>query len=72
MSKRIGNKKVEKDIAYLGDSIEKAREEFPKIAKNKQEIRKSYRRINNFLENEYYKNKAKSLKLRKQSRPLFR
>jgi Fic family protein len=63
-SKRIGNKKLEKDIAYLGDNIEKAREEFPKIAKNKQEIRKSYRKINNFLENEYYKNKIRKLKLR--------
>lgn len=65
ISKRSGNKKIEKDIAYLGDSIEKAREELPRISKSKQEIRKSYRRINNFLENEYYKNKIKSLKLKK-------
>lgn len=64
ISKRSGSKKIEKDIAYLGDSIEKAREELPKIAKSKQEIKKSYRRINNFLENEYYKNKIKSLKLK--------
>lgn len=63
-SKRVGNKKIEKDIAYLGDTIERARKEFPKIARNKQEIRKSYRKINNFLENEYYKNKAGGLKLK--------
>lgn len=65
VSKRIGNKKIEKDVAYLGDTIEKARKNFPNIARNKQDIRKSYKRINNFLENEYYKNKVKKLKLKK-------
>jgi Fic family protein len=57
-SKRKGNKKTEKDIAYLGSTIEKAKKKFPQIAKDKQEIRKSYRKINKFLENEYYKNKV--------------
>ena len=64
ISKRSGSKKIEKDIAYLGNSIEKARKKFSEMAKDKQEIRKSYRRINNFLENEYYKNKIKGLKLK--------
>ena len=64
-SKRKGNKKVEKDIAYLGSSIEEARKKFPEIARKKQEIRKSYRKINMFLEGEYYKNKIKELKLKK-------
>ncbi len=63
ISKRNGNKKIEKDIAYLGNSIEKAMAELPKIAKKK-EIRKSYKRISNFLENEYYKNKVRNLKLK--------
>ncbi|MBT4376911.1 Fic family protein [archaeon] len=64
-SKRKGNKKIEKDIAYLGNSIKEARKRFPEIAKNKQEIKKSYRKINLFLEGEYYKNKIKKLKLKK-------
>lgn len=63
-SKRIGAKKVEKDIAYLGDSAETARKKLPEVARNKQEIKKSYRKINNFLENEYYRNKVKRLKLK--------
>jgi len=63
-SRRKGNKKIEKDIAYLGSSIDEARKKFPEIAKNKQEIRKSYRRINLLLEGEYYLNKVKSLKLK--------
>jgi Fic family protein len=64
-SKRKGNKKIEKDIAYLGNSIEEARKRFPEIAKNKQEIKKSYRKINLFLEGEYYKKKVEKLKLKK-------
>lgn len=64
-SKRKGNKKVEKDIAYLGSSIEEARKKFPEIAKDKQEIKKSYRKINTFLENEYYIKKIEKLKLKK-------
>ena len=64
VSKRKGNKKIEKDIAYLGSTIENARKKFSQIAKNKQEIRKSYRKINIFLEGEYYKNKIKKLKLK--------
>ena len=65
ISKRKGNKKIEKDIAYLGSTIEDARKNFPQIAKDKQEIKKSYRRINTFLKNEYYKEKAEKLKLKR-------
>ncbi len=64
-SKRLGSKTVAKDIAYLGDSIEEARRRFPGIAKEKQEIRKSYRKINLLLEGEYYNNKIKKSKLKK-------
>jgi len=64
-SKRKGAKKIEKDIAYLGNSIEEARKKFPQIAKDKQEIKKSYRKINLFLEGEYYKDKIRKLKLKK-------
>lgn len=64
-SKRYKGKQITKDIAYLGGTIEQARKNFPKIAKNKQEIRKSYRKINLILERDYYKNKIKNLKLKK-------
>jgi len=64
ISKKKGLKKIEKDLAYLGNSIEEARKKFPDIAKEKQEIRKSYRKINLLLENEYYNNKVKKLKLK--------
>lgn len=64
-SKRKGSKKIEKDIAYLGSTIEEARKKFPQVARNKEEIKKSYRKINTFLENEYYKEKIKKLKLKK-------
>lgn len=65
ISKKKGLKKVEKDLAYLGNSIEEARRKFPKIAKEKLEIRKSYRKINLLLENEYYNDKIRKLKLKK-------
>lgn len=64
-SKRLGSKTVTKDIAYLGDSIERARKKFPEVAKSKQEIKKSYRKINLLLEGEYCKDKVRKLKLRK-------
>jgi len=64
-SKRKDGKQITKEIAYLGGTIEEARRNFPKIAKDKQEIKKSYRRINLFLETEYYNNKAKELKLKR-------
>ncbi|MBS3087337.1 Fic family protein [Candidatus Pacearchaeota archaeon] len=64
-SKRLKGKQVTKDIAYLGPNIEEARKNFIRLAKDKQEIKKSYRAINLFLETEYYLNKAKSSKLKK-------
>lgn len=63
-SKRLKGKQVTKDIAYLGSTIEEAKRNFPNIAKNKQEMKKSYRKINLFLETEYYINKVKNLKLK--------
>ena len=66
-SKRLGDKQVTKDIAYLGSTIEEARENLPTIAKNKQEMKKSYRKISLLLETEYYIDKIKKLKLKKDS-----
>jgi len=64
-SSRKNGKQITKDIAYLGSNIEEAKKNFPNIAKNKQEIKKAYRRINLFLEKEYYRNRAKEKKLKK-------
>jgi len=64
-SSRLKGKQVTKDIAYLGSTIDEARENFPKIAKDKSAIKKSYRKIKLFLETEYYKNRVRSSKLKK-------
>ncbi|MBU3924194.1 MAG: Fic family protein [Nanoarchaeota archaeon] len=64
-SKRLSGKQVTKDIAYLGSTIEEARKNLPIVAKNKQEMKKSYRKINLLLETEYYNDKIKKLKLKK-------
>ncbi|MFA5543768.1 MAG: Fic family protein [Bacilli bacterium] len=64
-SKREGKKVLTKDLAYLGSDINKVREEINNLTKYKFEIRKAYRKINVFLENEYYKDKIKSIKLKK-------
>lgn len=63
---RKGRKQITKDIAYLGSSIDEARKNLKKEISKKQEIRKSYRKINLVLEREYYQKKAKELKLKKQ------
>jgi len=64
-SKRLNGKQVTKDIAYLGSTIEEARKNLPAIAKDKQEMKKSYRKISLLLETEYYNNRIKKLKLKR-------
>lgn len=64
-SKREGSKIVTKDIAYLGDDVLKLRENLFNLDSYKKEIRKSYRKLNVFLESTYYLDKVKSLKLKK-------
>jgi len=64
-SERKNGKIVVKDIAYLGwnmDSVKKAIENIPKY---KNEIRKTYKTIHNFLESNRYLEKIKNLKLKK-------
>ena len=63
-SKREGKRIVAKDLVYLGNNIETVRKEISNLSKYKVEIRKAYRKINLFLESEYYKNKTKNLKLK--------
>lgn len=64
ISKRTGKQVITKDIAYLGNDIKEAREKIMNLSKYKEEIRKSYRKINLFLEAEYYLHKAEKLKLK--------
>lgn len=77
--KRIGNKfyyylrasvrkekrVVIKDLAYLGNSVEDVRKKLDNLSQYKEEIKKAYRTINNFLESDYYIEKVKKLRLKK-------
>ena len=63
-SGKKGKRAITKDLAYLGDSIEKARKALDKLPKYKEKIRKAYRTINLFLDSNYYLEKVKKLKLK--------
>jgi Fic family protein len=65
LSKRNGSKVITKDIAYLGDNISDVKEKLLKVNKYSEEIRKSYRKINLFLKSNYYLEKAKERKFKK-------
>ncbi len=64
-SKKKGKKLVTKDIAYLGSSIEEARLNLDKQLEYKEQIRKSYKTINSFIESNHFLEKANKLKLKK-------
>ncbi len=64
-SERKNGKIVVKDIAYLGSSLEDVKQSLEKFPKHSEKIRKAYRTIHNFLESDYYLQKAKELKLKK-------
>jgi len=65
VSEKKGKKAITKDIAYLGSSIEDVKKNLEKINQYKEEIRKAYRNIHLFLETNYYLEKIKGLKLKK-------
>lgn len=65
VSKKKGKKLVTKDIAYLGSSIEKVKSNLDKQSKYKEQIRKSYKTINFFIESNRFLEKANKLKLKK-------
>ncbi len=60
-----GKKIVVKDLAYLGSSLEDVRKNLDKLTKYKEDIRKAYKTINNYLKSNYYLEKAKELKGKK-------
>jgi fido (protein-threonine AMPylation protein) len=64
-SKRKGERVIAKDIAYLGGSIKEAKKALSRLTQYNDEIRKSYRRINLLLESNYYLEKAKEIKLKR-------
>lgn len=65
-SVRKNNKIMIKDIAYLGSDINTIRDQLSKLPKKySEEIKKTYKTINVFLEVNKYLNEAKSLKLKK-------
>ncbi|MFA5333566.1 MAG: Fic family protein [Candidatus Nanoarchaeia archaeon] len=62
VSVRKKDRILSKDIAYLGSKIEEVREKLSKLSDYKQEIRKSYKVLEKFINSEHYLEKAKSLK----------
>ncbi len=65
VSKRQKNRVITKDIAYLGNDIGKVRDKLNNLTHFKDEIRKSYKTLNKFIENNHYLKKAKQLKLKR-------
>ncbi len=66
ISKKIKNKTIVKDVAYLGNDaskIQKRLDDLPK--KYQKDIKKTYRNIKKHIESEYFLKKAKKLKLKK-------
>src|SRR3989344_8280757 len=64
-SEKKGKKLITKDIAYLGSSIDEVKLNLDKLSKYKEQIRKSYKTINSFLESNHFLEKAHKLKLKK-------
>jgi Fic family protein len=63
-SEKKGKRLITKDIAYLGNSIKEVKLNIDKLSKYKEQIRKSYKKINSFLESNHFLEKVKQLKLK--------
>jgi len=63
-SEKKGKKLITKDVAYLGSSIEEVKLNLDKLSKYKNKIRKSYKKINSFLESNHFLEKVQKLKLK--------
>src|SRR3989344_9543531 len=66
-SEKKGKKSITKDIAYLGSTINEVKISLDKLSKYKEQIRKSYKTINSFLESNHFLEKAHKLKLKRDS-----
>ncbi len=62
LSKRVNNKIITKDIAYLGGDASKITGKFDNLSKYKVEIRKAYKNIKKFVDSDYYFKKVGKLK----------
>lgn len=63
-SEKKGNKRLTKDIAYLGSNIEEVKKSLNNLSKYKNEVRKAYKTIHHFLESNHYLEKAMAMKLK--------
>ena len=63
-SERRGDKVINKDLAYLGSNIEDVKKSLENLPKYKNEIRKAYKTIHNFLESNRLVDEVKKLKLK--------
>ena len=63
-SEKKGSKLVTKDLAYLGNNIEDVKKSLESLPKHKNEIRKAYKTIHNFLESNRFVDEVKKLKLK--------
>lgn len=63
VSKRVKGKIIVKDIAYLGSDASKVDTKLKKLP-YKKDIRKAYRNIKKFIQEEYYLKKVRKLKLK--------
>lgn len=62
VSKRVGQKVLAKDVAYLGSSLGEARQTLAKLPQDI--VRKAYRTITTFLESNIFLEKAQKLKFK--------
>ncbi len=63
-SEKKGNKMLTKDLAYLGSNVEDVKKSLGNLPKYKDEIRRAYKTIHNFLESNRFINEIKKLKLK--------
>ena len=64
VSERKGKKVISKDVAYLGDAINEVKKNLHNLAHYREQIRKSYKKINSFLESNHFLEKAQKLNLK--------
>lgn len=64
ISEKKGKKAISKDLAYLGSSIEEAKNAIEHLPQYKEKIRKAHKTIHSFLESNHFLENALALKLK--------
>jgi len=62
ISKKVNNKLIVQDVAYAGSDASKLENNIPK--EYKKDIRKAYKNIKKFVQEEYYQKKVRNLKIK--------